>query len=223
MGGGSDDVGIVRAESGPVDDVPSERMLEPGDDGRLREHLGWVLADHAGAYRWMRDLETREFLVGGLVLYGKVDNARLKALRMPTMGPIRYNFGVRDEWSTPPTQAQVAHMASQAADIANGPARVSCHTQDDGTRLITVVTAGRHPLGVWSSKQPGQSADEFFAVTAQLFTLLTELHPKGTTKALAEYADVPFTTAVRWVRECRDRGLLPKSSKQLNRAKGDPS
>ncbi len=59
-----------------------------------------------------------------------------------------------------------------------------------------------------------ESPDQFYTRVALIFAELSISRPSDTTTALAELADVPFTTAVSWVRKSRERGYLPKSGRQ---------
>ena len=67
----------------------------------------------------------------------------------------------------------------------------------------------------WQPRSPAETPNEFYVRVAQTFMDLEAFKPQGPTKALGELAGVPFTTAVNWVRECRNRGLLSPSRRQL--------
>lgn len=94
--------------------------------------------------------------------------------------------------------------------------------RDSSRRVIAVLgMSGESTVVTWSprAEAPEETTDEWYANTAALYRHIEALQP-APTKALADYCEVPFTTAVRWVRQCRDRGLLPRSSKQLGKTKG---
>lgn len=173
------------------------------------EHATWTSADAAGAFRWAEDPRTRELFIDGLVLYGPVDAARLKGLRL----------------RAPLAGAGLSLPAGQV------PSETDVHAMSEGTPTLRIVPRGNDEAGrvqvcapdgtqifVWTPRAASDlSTDEWYARTALLFDHIKEIQPRNTTQAMADACGVPFTTAVRWVRECRQRGLLPLSQRQINR------
>lgn len=62
------------------------------------------------------------------------------------------------------------------------------------------------------SRPDGQDPDEFYRLVARAYSDYAA-QSNAPAKALAEEAKVPTTTAHRWVREARRRGLLPPARK----------
>lgn len=73
-------------------------------------------------------------------------------------------------------------------------------------------TLGRHGPRATLTRPDGQDPEVFYRLVAEVYTehATTSSAPA---KAIANEADVPVTTAHRWVREARRRGFLPPGRK----------
>lgn len=60
-----------------------------------------------------------------------------------------------------------------------------------------------------SHVQP-RSGDDFFRHVADYYRQAAARGGRGVGRRIAEHCDVPYTTAHRWIRECRKRGYLPQ-------------
>lgn len=160
----------------------------------------WIPHDDASTFLWTRtevDGQLGSWRITGMTLYGEITGERLRAIRMTgDSGPKFYldasAFALLDR---PHSQLELEEIAQVVAKAD--------------------VTAIRDfPLD-WEPRKPGETADVFYRRVALYFRELEFTRPDDPTQALAELADVPFTTAVHWVRVCRDRGILPKSKRQM--------
>jgi hypothetical protein len=169
----------------------------------------WHRIDDAGAFRIAHDPDTLEPFVDGLVLLGPVTSDRVRGLNLRTMSSALPALDVPGD-AMPTEQDMRTKVGTEA-----------------GLRIITTGTGGvlaiadGQVLADWQPRDRSDlSAGDWYRDTAALYRLIENLHPGSPTKALAEYAQVNFSTAVYWIRECRRRGLLPKSAKQLGKPKG---
>lgn len=162
---------------------------EPPSDAEF-----WLPHNHQVAFRWTREA-AGPWSVTGLVMYGDVTAERLRAVRMtgasaPRIGPWATSKSLI--FQDPPTEEDLRPFWRGVSD-AKGP-------------MLTYA---------WRPREQFESKTEFLKFVAMTFRDLEAQRPSDTTKALAEVADVPFTTAVNWVRECRNAQLLPKSKRQM--------
>jgi hypothetical protein len=101
--------------------------------------------------------------------------------------------------SAAPTSGQPSATARDAVLAAHDPETsvASFHTRPDQPRDLRLERTGdrKHP-------------DEFYAEVADLYSW-TASRSRRPAADIAAANDVPVTTAHRWVKECRRRGLLP--------------
>lgn len=170
----------------------------------------WAPIDEAGAVRWEQSPETGEWEAAGLVLYGRVDAARLKAVKIRDLPAQAIRIDTKS--GAVPTEAQIR----EAAAIPGWEGFLEIY----GSGTATLTFKGEPPVK-WHARVSGEPAEDFYIRTAALFTAIQRAYPKSATTHLAEVTEAPYTTAVRWVRECRRRGYLPTSSLQRARQKDE--
>lgn len=172
---------------------------EPPNDAEF-----WLPHNHQVAFRWTRK-DGGPWYITGMVMYGEVTAERLRGVRMtgangPRVGP----------WAT--TKALTFDRAPTEAELLPFWRGVSGAGEQSwegvGTGDGSVIAFDWRPQTAFDSRRA------FLEFVAATFRDLEAHRPSDTTKALAELADVPFTTAVNWVRECRAAQLLPKSKRQ---------
>lgn len=150
--------------------------------------------------------------VAGLVMYGKVDSTRLRHFEIRRL-PLTFEEGAAKPpglWrqSNPPSHKQIRE--------AHGWESVSYFDPD----------SGRVRPGMWFHPAPGleddvatealtrrdgESPDDFYRRVAKVYRALTPTSGRPTTE-IARLADVPRSTAARWVRQARLRKFLPPTS-----------
>lgn len=160
------------------------------------------------------DGDSGEPFVSALVMFGPVTAARLRGLSLPAM-----TAGDGAALDTPADQVPtVADLQAQRSR----PVKVRVRATGEGSTRRVTVTFPDGSKVVWRARDQVPDADAWYASTADLFRALAVMDPAKPTSALALFCDVPFTTAVRWVRVCRDRDLLPQSARQQGRTRGKP-
>lgn len=173
---------------------------EPPSDAEF-----WLPHNHQVAFRWTRE-GAGPWSVTGMVMYGDVTAERLRGVRMtgasaPRIGPWSTSKSLTFE--DPPTEEDLRPFWR---GVSGG----------DGQSWGGVTKAEGSLIAVaWRPQTDFDSRRSFLEFVAATFRDLEAYRPSDTTKALAEVADVPFTTAVNWVRECRSAELLPKSKRQM--------
>lgn len=181
--------------------VGAEVISELGDrGGDYAEHL-WIPHDADTTFRWTR--RTRSGQIGswsttGIAIYGEITGERLRSIRMtgesgPSFHSPASRFSLRDR---PHKQEELEWIAAKAGQ--HGPE----------------VEPLRDRPTPWEPRSNDESSEDFYRRVALCYRELEFRRPHDPTQALAELAEVPFTTAVHWVRVCRDRKLLPKSKRQ---------
>lgn len=176
------------------DDIAAARIAEIEDE--FYGWQWWVPADAETAWRWVLDQETQTYRITGLIFYGDVTAERLGSLRVtkgqrPLLTPLAERYATR----LPPTQE---HLAEYAA-------------------AVKAEVESQSSVPQWVPRGQAEPMDQFLKRVALVFRQLQKTNLPNTTTALADLADVPFTTAVFWVREARKRGYLPESRRQQAR------
>lgn len=159
----------------------------------------WVPVAREAAVLWVRDAMTGEWQTAGFIAYGRMTTERLRSFtpsnwRAETL----YHLAGMDDPEKPPT----AHQVQLAWD---GMQRAAAQDTDEKSEPVPLLIRRKY-----------DSADDFYQAVAGAYQMVQPWYPQRTTARIAELAvpQVPFTTAVHWVREARKRGYLPKSSRQ---------
>lgn len=170
------------------DDVLKERFSEE------TFWRGWWLPhDDQTAFHWSPVGDSRvNFELDGLILYGEITAERLHGIRLTGMeGPVWNPIADKYSSSVPPDESTLKRYFREYAE-----------------------SEGMFVYVEWEPRQPGETPDDFYKRVATVYGQLSLTNLGNTTSALAEMAEVPFSTAVHWVREARKRGHLDLSRRQ---------
>ena len=178
-----------------ADDVLAERHAAE----MFEQHGLWMPHDGQSAFHWRSRGFGSSVVVDGLILFGEITAERLHGLRLtgdqgPAWNPIAERFST----TFPPSEQ---HLRDYAA------ARQEAEDLEPHGALFDALVA-------WEPRKPKESPDDFYRRVASVYTALQRTNRGKPTSALAEVADVKFTTAVHWVREARKRGYLDLSRRQ---------
>ncbi len=148
----------------------------------------------------------------GLVMWGDITWDGLQGIGLSRLSSSRVGF---PEWQQeePPT-----HEVIQAKWALGAPARAEADRRPPGRvkeALRADLDARRGERLV--PRQPDEEPGSFYRRVASFYKATMERGGKPTS-AIAESAGVPKTTAARWVREARQRNLLPATTKGKSRS-----
>lgn len=164
----------------------------------------WVPHDVDTAFQWSRPLNGHragQWEISGLVFYGDRLAERLRQIHFTGSNAPRFS---------------VARLPLVRESVPT-------HSELQSMREVLELVAAAERIeewGPWTPRGEDESFDDFLVRVADTFRVLERTRPHST-RALAELADVPYTTAVNWVRKARDKGLLPRSRRQLAKGQND--
>jgi hypothetical protein len=184
--------------------VMSERKKRVRDESEVREY--WQAISEDAAVRWRQET----FPSGGvetygpiaLVVYGEVSWRRLQEVELSKLTTMRPGFPEFDTES-PPNETELARLWNSAANTRK---------RADIQRMIEDPDYRKDYRATFEPRQPDEPIGDFYARVAEYYRMRTILTGRPTSD-LATAADVPKSTASRWVREARIRGFLPQTSK----------
>jgi len=183
---------------------------------------GWVSLpgpdEKTGVHMRLQPDETGRLVVTSLFL----DSPRITAALLRKIQPARVEAMVnlaadkrRD------VDVQGGGISSEDPDFASvllADALTTFTTSDEKVTLgelrqrkpvqLSPPRADREPLG----RPDGKDAEGFYRRVAEAYRELAE-HTRAPAVRIAEEANVPLTTAHRWIREARRRGFLPPAQK----------
>ncbi len=139
---------------------------------------------------------------GGLVVYGPVTWKKLQAVALSKLTTMRPGFP-EFEGADPPDAATLARRWNSAANVGK---------REDIRRMIEEKEYRENYTATFEPRQLDESTTDFYTRVSEYYRMRTALTGRPT-QDLATAAEVPRTTAARWVREARVRGYLPATSK----------
>jgi hypothetical protein len=182
----------------------SERIKKVLDRSEVREY--WQAISESAAVRWRQEtfpngsMETVGPLA--LVVYGDVSWRRLQEVGLSKLTTLRPGFPEFDT-EAPPTETLLAQRWNSAANKRK---------REDIERMIKDPDYRKGYRASFEPRQADETVGDFYARVAEFYRMRTILTGQPTSD-LATAADVPKSTASRWVREARSRGFLPQTSK----------
>jgi len=182
----------------------SERMKKVRGESEVREYWQGISGD--AAVRWRQET----FPSGGvetygpiaLVVYGDVSWRRLQEVALSKLTTMRPGFPEFDTES-PPNERLLAQRWNSAPNKRK---------RADIERMIEDPDYRKEYRATFEPRQSDESVGDFYARVADYYRMRMALTGRPTSD-LATAADVPKSTASRWVREARIRGFLSKTIK----------
>ena len=179
-------------------------MKKIKDESEVREY--WQAISESAAVRWKQEtfpngaIET----IGprALVVYGEISWRRLQKVELSKLTTLRPGFPEFDT-EAPPTEAHLAQRWNSAANKRK---------REDIKRMVEDPDYRKGYRASFEPRTADESVGDFYARVAEFYRMRTILTGQPTSD-LATAADVPKSTASRWVREARSRGFLPQTSK----------
>lgn len=127
----------------------------------------------------------------GLLIYGEPTAAVLRAIPLRELAAGKGLAPIATDWDHPPTTDEVE--------------------RDRGLTWSAQRMADHLTTPEMLARIPGESPDDFYRRIGSAYTYLSRVTRKPTA-VLAERAGVNYSTAAKWVYECRRRGILPQTS-----------
>lgn len=177
----------------------------------------WIPHDGDTAFQWTRVISVDSsgpWNLSGVVFYGEITADRLRSIRLTGEQAPRFSASrlqlAREET---PSHSQLLQL--EQSGVFDRIREADEFFEEIGEAALI------EQIGDWRPRGETEALEDFLARVAQTFLALEHSRPNDTTKALAAHANVPFTTAVNWIRQCRDRQLLPKSRRQRARERSN--
>lgn len=182
----------------------SERIKKVLDRSGVREY--WQAISESAVVRWREETfpggSTETVGPLALVIYGDISWRRLQEVGLSKLTTLRPGFPEFGE-EAPPTETELARLWNSAANKRK---------REDIERMINDPDYRKGYRASFEPRQTDESVGDFYARVAEFYRMRTTLTGQPTSD-LATAADVPKSTASRWVREARSRGFLPQTSK----------
>jgi hypothetical protein len=182
----------------------------------MGERFYWQAISDCAAVAWSE--ETREAgpaVTGpvGLVMWGTVNWTGLQGVQLSRLISSRPGYPEWDQ-KEPPSLEEIRKRWNAAARTRERHAVLSASASGGSRRKSKGTASARIIFG---PRSDNESVDAFYRRVADFYTRAVNESGKPT-QALAESADVPRSTAARWVSQARQRGFLAPTSKGRSRA-----
>ena len=135
--------------------------------------------------------------IAGIVFYGSINSSTLRGLQLSRLNPDAGEMEGFPVWNQehPPTDRQIRDRWAEAGLPSSTP---------------------EHLLPEFLPRDQEESADAFYKRVAAYYSSAAVINGRPT-RTIAENADVPKSTAARWVREARARGFLDPTTRGRGR------
>lgn len=182
----------------------------------MGDRFYWQAISDCAAVAWSEEAgEAGPVVTGpiGLVMWGPVNWTGLQGVQLSRLISSRPGY---PEWDQvePPTWDEIRKKWKASARTRERGAVLSASASGGTQRKIKGTANARVIFGPRGDKE---SVDAFYRRVADFYTRAVDESGKPT-QALAESADVPRSTAARWVSQARKRGFLASTSKGRSRA-----
>lgn len=182
----------------------------------MGDRFYWQAISDCAAVAWSEAMgEAGPVVTGpvGLVMWGTVNWTGLQGVQLSRLISSRPGY---PEWNQvePPTWDQIRKEWTASAGMRGQGTILSASASGSVRSRISGTATARLIFGHRGERE---SADAFYRRVADFYTRAVNESGKPT-QALAESADVPRSTAARWVSQARKRGFLAPTSKGRSRA-----
>jgi hypothetical protein len=182
--------GSVSSTDPVIEGVNDSEPIDLGSAGKI--HVYWQVIGMFDAIKWaeFRLDETSSKIFGpeSLVMYRHVDVGAIRGLALSKMQPHQKGYPELHQHDAP-TEDQVRRAWIDSQD-----------DRTDGESLDPQLKSFAH-------RARGESTSDFYQRVATFYRTAAPATGRPI-KALGDAADIPKTTAARWVREARLRGYL---------------
>lgn len=182
----------------------------------MGDRFYWQAISDSAAVAWLAESrESGSVVTGpmGLVMWGEVNWTGLQSVQLSRLVSSRPGYPEWDQ-EEPPTRDEIRRRWNASARTRERHSVLSISASGGTRRKVRGTASARLIFG---PRGEHESVEAFYRRVADFYARAVNDSGKPT-QALAEAADVPRSTAARWVSQARQRGFLAPTSKGRSRA-----